>query len=210
MWHNTKRSATKQWYGWVVREKTYKGVYYALFKTFWNLENFNENSVLNLATVDAPVDLYLEHSGIKSSILIDTRRGEISLPEAGVILNKLHRREKALYTLLILESASGGINFTKPNTEKKLEKYRKRILSIQQKYNIIYKKFGGEETNAPDIEKDKIRFPMISLIKKELTKYQEQLFNIDDYIIQRNIYGNYCINLDHTKCLCRERVSFPE
>lgn len=150
-------------------------------------------------------DLYLEHNGIKSSILIDTRRGVISLPEAGITLSKLHRREKALYTLLILESASGGINFTKPNTEKKLEKYRKRILSIQQKYNIIYKRFGGEETNAPDIEKDKIRLPMISLIKKELTKYQDQLFNIDDYIIQRNIYGNYCINLDRTKCLCCER-----
>ena len=45
------------------------------------------------------LDIHMLQKGIVSSILIDTIREEISFPDADVKVDKLHRREKALYAL---------------------------------------------------------------------------------------------------------------
>lgn len=37
--------------------------------------------------------------GVKSSVVIDTLKEQIYFPEADVKLEKIHRREKALYAL---------------------------------------------------------------------------------------------------------------
>lgn len=147
-------------------------------------------------------DLYMLRKGVKSSVVIDIYRNTIRFPEADAQIEKLHRREKALYTLFLLESASGGINFVKPETPRQFAKYKKRMDAVQAKYKLIYKKFGGEPENAPDISVSEIRLPMIALIKKQLKPLEEVLFHVDDYMIQRNMFGNYCVNIHPSLCCC--------
>ena len=147
-------------------------------------------------------DLHMQSKCVQSSVVVDIFRNEIRFPEADIKLDKLHRREKALYTLFLIESASGGINFTKPSAPKQLEKYERRMSILQTKYNLIYRKFGGEIDSAPNIELSEIRLPMISLIKRQLKKLDGHILNIEDYTIQRNFYGNYAVNIPRDKCLC--------
>lgn len=145
-------------------------------------------------------DIYMLRKGIKSSVVIDVYRGTIRFPEADINLEKLHRREKALYALFLLESRSGGINFSKPTTPRQLAKYEKRMVVVQEKYKLIYKKFGGEPQNAPNLTISEIRLPMIALIKKQLKALGDILFHVDDYMVQRNMFGNYCVNIHPSLC----------
>jgi hypothetical protein len=68
--------------------------------------------------------------------------------------------------------------------------------------NNLEKRFGGEAENAPDISIPEIRLPMIALIKKQLKAHEEVLFHVDDYMIQRNMFGNYCVNIHPSLCCC--------
>lgn len=145
-------------------------------------------------------DLYMLRKGIKSTVVIDVYRSEIRFPEADAVLGKLHRREKALYALFLLESASGGINFNKPNTAKQLERYNKRMEALQVKYGLIYKKFGGEADKAPNLALSEVRLPMISLIKRQIGRLRDVLAHSEDYSIQRNIYGNYGVGISPAMC----------
>lgn len=145
-------------------------------------------------------DIYMFRKGIKSPVVIDVYRGSIRFSEADLKIEKLHRREKALYALFMLESASGGVNFSKPSTPNELVRYTRRMTAVQEKYRLIYKKFGGEPQKAPDISKSEIRLPMIALIRKQLKALGDVLFHVDDYMIQRNIFGNYCINISPSLC----------
>ena len=140
-------------------------------------------------------DILMLRKGVKSSVVIDTLKEQIYFPEADVKLEKIHRREKALYALFLLESMSGGINFNKPVTAKQLERYQKRMTAIMKKYQIIYKKFGGEADKAPNILDYATRAPMIALLKKQILKLNDVLFHAEDYIIQRNMYGNYGVRI---------------
>ena len=150
------------------------------------------------------LELTMLRKGIKSSVLIDSVKGEISFPEADVFVEKLHRREKALYALFLVESPSGGINFTKPSNPRQLERYERRMKALQEKYGLIYEKFGGERAKAPRLEVPEIRLPIISLIKKQINKLSSVLYHVDDYIIHRNIYGNYGVCISANNCLCRD------
>lgn len=147
-------------------------------------------------------DLYILRKGIKSTVVIDVYRSEIRFPEADVTLGKLHRREKALYALFLLESASGGINFNKPSTAKQFERYNKRMEALQVKYGLIYEKFGGEKSKAPNLSIPEVRLPMISLIKKRIGELHGVLAHSEDYSIQRNIYGNYGVGIPTALCYC--------
>lgn len=145
-------------------------------------------------------DIYMLRKGIKSHVVIDVYRETIRFPEADVKIEKLHRREKALYALFMLESASGGINFSKPTTPNGLAKYQKRMAAVLKKYRLIYKMFGGEPQKAPDLSISEIRLPMIALIKRQLKALGDVLYHVDDYIIQRNMFGNYSINISPSLC----------
>lgn len=158
------------------------------------------------------LELIMLRKGIRSNILIDTNKGEIIFPEADVKIEKLHRREKALYALFLVESPSGGINFTKPETAKQFERYERRMKALQAKYNLIYEKFGGEKEKAPRLDIAETRLPMISLIKRQISKLSDVLYHVDDYIIQRNLYGNYGVKISAEKCYCKdfgEKVAKP-
>jgi len=146
------------------------------------------------------LDLYMLRTGIRSTVVIDIYRNEIRFPEACAMLNGLHRREKALYTLFLLESASGGINFNKPDTAKQLERYGRRMAAIQAKYGMVYRKFGGEADKAPNLALSEVRLPMISLIKRQIGRLCDVLAHSEDYSIQRNIYGNYGVGISPAMC----------
>lgn len=147
-------------------------------------------------------DLFMLRKGIKSSVVIDVYRDGIRFPEADAKVEKLHRREKALYALFLLESASGGINFSKPDSPKQLERYERRMSAIQTKYKIIYKKFGGDPSKAPNLSIPEIRLPMLALIKKQIKLLSEVLYHADDYAIKRNVFGNYSVSISSDLCCC--------
>lgn len=148
------------------------------------------------------LDSFVFKKGIRSSVVVDIIHGEIYLPEADVKINGLHRREKALYALFLLESSTGGINFNKPDGAKSLEKYNRRMESLQKKYEIIYESFGGERYKAPRIELSENRLPMISLIKRCFRQLGDLLNEPDDYLVQRNLFGNYCVTIPPELCMC--------
>lgn len=147
-------------------------------------------------------DSFIYKKGIRSSVVVDLVHGDILLPEADSKITGLHRREKALYALFLLESSSGGINFNKPNGIKSLDKYNHRMAAIQRKYEILYENFGGERSKAPQIELPENRLPMISLIKRQFRQLGDLLNRPDDYLVQRNMFGNYCVTIPPELCLC--------
>lgn len=147
-------------------------------------------------------DILMLRKGVRSAVVLDPLRERIYFPEADVKIEKIHRREKALYALFVLESASGGINFNKPQSPKQMDRYEKRMKAIMCKYQLIYRKFGGDGDKAPNIVIPEIRLPMISLLKKQLSKLSDVLYHVDDYMIQRNIYGNYAVNIPTSLCCC--------
>lgn len=148
------------------------------------------------------LDSFVYKKGIRSSVVVDLIHGDILLPEADAKINGMHRREKALYALFLLESSSGGINFNKPTGVKSLERYKRRMDILQRKYDIIYEGFGGERSKAPKIELPENRLPMISLIKRCFRQLGDLLNESDDYLVQRNMFGNYCVTLPPELCLC--------
>ncbi len=149
-------------------------------------------------------DILMLRKGVRSSIVIDPIRERIFFQNIEMNLEGIHRREKALYALVLLESANGGVNFNKPISDKQEELYNKRIHSLQNKYRIIYKKFGGDENKAPNIMLPEIRLPMIALLKKQLLKMKNILLDVEDYIICRNAYGNYNVGISALLCYCRD------
>lgn len=147
-------------------------------------------------------DILMLRKGVRSQVVIDPLRERIYFPEADVKIENIHRREKALYALFIMESVSGGINFNKPQSSKQLDRYERRISAIKQKYTIIYGMFGGEADKVPNIEIPEIRLPMISLLKKQISRLGDVLYHVEDYMIQRNVYGNYSVNIPSSLCCC--------
>ena len=147
-------------------------------------------------------DILMIRKGVKSPVIIDPFRERIYFPDAEVSLDKIHRREKALYALLLMESASGGVNFNKPISPAQFERHERRMKAVMRKYQLIYRMFGGEEEKAPNITLPDIRLPMISLIKKQLLKLDGVIHHIEDYTIQRNLYGNYGVRIPSTLCYC--------
>ena len=147
-------------------------------------------------------DSFIYKKGIRSSVVVDLVHGDILLPEADSKISGLHRREKALYALFLLESSSGGINFNKPSGPKSLDRYNHRMAAIQRKYEILYENFGGERSKAPQIELPENRLPMISLIKRQFRQLGDLLNQPDDYLVQRNMFGNYCVTIPPELCLC--------
>lgn len=150
------------------------------------------------------IDLLMLRRGIRSRVVADAVKCEIRLPDADTCLMGLHRREKALYTLFLMESASGGINFTPPpeGHTRLQERFDKRMDAVQRKYELIYHAFGGDAKSAPNLRESRTRLPMLALIKRRIREIEGLLHNPDDYLVQRNMYGNYCVKIGADLCLC--------
>ena len=76
------------------------------------------------------------------------------------------------------------------------------MAAIQRKYEILYENFGGERSKAPQIDLPENRLPMISLIKRQFRLLGDLLNQPDDYLVQRNMFGNYCVTIPPELCLC--------
>lgn len=146
-------------------------------------------------------DLHMLRRGIKSRIVVDTVRGCISLPDADTVID-VHRREKALYALFLLESVREGINFTKPDSACGLKSYNCRMDHVMQKYRKIYAKFGGDPVKAPNICDYSTRGPMIAMLKKKILSLDDVLHHASSYCVERNSYGNYTIDITPDMICC--------
>lgn len=145
-------------------------------------------------------DLLMLQRGIKSTVVIDAASGNIKFPDADLVLGGVHRREKALYALFLLESVHGGINFTLPTGKQRLEVYNRRMAQLMQKYRLIYVRFGGEASKAPNICDYSTRGPMIALLKRQILSLKSTLHHADSYCIMRNSFGNYSVDIPSTMC----------
>ena len=68
------------------------------------------------------LDIFLVRKNIRSRLFIQPYTEEITFPDIDEKLSKLHRREKALYVLLLIMSREGGVNFNQPKTAKQLQR----------------------------------------------------------------------------------------
>lgn len=140
------------------------------------------------------LDIFLVRKSIRSKVYINPYKEEIYFPDIDGKLDKLHRREKALYVLLLFETKEGGINFNLPKSAKQLASYNKKLSLIQKKYQLIYGYFGGD--TAPDLSQAEIRRPIVSCLKRSLNGLNGLLYNLSDYLIEKNDYGDLTVNLE--------------
>ena len=142
------------------------------------------------------LDLFLIRKNVRSRLVIHPYKEEIYFPDIDCKLEKLHRREKALYVLLLILSNEGGVNFTSPQTAKQLEMHQNKMQKLQCRYQKIYELFGGEANKAPDLSQPEIRRPIISCLKRSIMQLKDKLYNHEDYMFVKNDFGNIRIGLE--------------
>lgn len=142
------------------------------------------------------LDTHLMRRNVRSRIFINPYKEDIYFPDIDMHLDGLHRREKALYTLLLVMSGNGGVNFSAPRSAKEMDTYRKRMERIQKAYAAIYGMFGGEPESAPDLDQPELRRPMLSLIKRRVAQAGEKLYNPADYQALKDADGNLNVHLE--------------
>lgn len=142
------------------------------------------------------LDIFLRRKNIRSRIVIDPNREEIFLPDIGQKLNGLSRRDKAMYVLFLILMKDNGISFNCPISKNQMQKYNNKISKLQRQYGIVYGFMGGEKDKAPDISSAEIRRPIFSRVKRSLMSLSDMLYNVNDYLITKNSYGTYNVNVE--------------
>ena len=140
------------------------------------------------------LDIFMMRKNIRSRLVINPYNEEITFPDIDSRLEKIHRREKALYMLLLITTYEGGINFNPPASVKQLDRYNAKMVALQEKYQKIYELFGGDK--APDLTQPEIRRPIISCLKRSLNMLKDTLYNSEDYMITKDEFGNLRIELE--------------
>lgn len=145
------------------------------------------------------LDMFLLKKHIRSRIFIDPYKETIYFPDVDRKLEKLHRREKSLYVLFLYVSTIGGFNFSLPKSTKQLNVYNRRINHLQKMYRLIYGYFGGDNEKAPDLSVPELRRPMFSLLKRSFMQMNNILYNMNDYIINKDNAGMLLINIEQSQ-----------
>lgn len=140
------------------------------------------------------LDIFLIRKNIRSTILIDPYKEEIYFPEIDTKALGLHRREKAMYALMLC-IGNDGLNFTTPKDAEEMKKYSKRMEKIQAKYKAIYGMFGGDHEVAPDLGMPEIRRPIVSCLKRSL-KSLSALYNPEDYNVTKSRGGVLSVHIE--------------
>lgn len=140
------------------------------------------------------LDIFLVRRNIRSTIHLNPYKEEIIFPDIDAKAMGLHRRERALYALLLCQGAD-GINFSAPKSVDALERYNRRMKRIQQRYSAIYEMFGGEKETAPDLSVPEIRRPIFSCLKRSIKNLQA-LYNPEDYNITKSGDGAFSVNVE--------------
>ena len=145
------------------------------------------------------LDAHLLRRNVRCHMCIDVDKEEIYLPEADIKLQDLSRRERALY-LLLLARGEGGVSFAKPKSKAEIEVCNKRMSRLQNDYAKIYRQMGG--STVPDLRESTIRTPMFSRIKRELAKYEDQVYNLEDFKVRKDD-DKFYIDVNNTLVLVR-------
>lgn len=144
------------------------------------------------------LDIFLVRTNVRSRIVINPGREEILLPDIDQKLNGLSRRDKAMYVLFLILMKKKGFSFNPPKTRIQIQKYDEKISKLQRQYAIVYSFMGGDRDKAPDISSAEIRRPILSRIKKSLMGMSDMLYNVNDYLIAKNPYGTYNVNIEES------------
>ena len=142
------------------------------------------------------LDIFLRRNNIRSRIVIDPNREEIVLPDIGQKLNGLSRRDKAMYVLFLILMNDNGFSFNCPSSRIQMQMYKEKTVRFQKQYEIVYGFMGGDKDKTPNVGSAEIRRPIFSRIKKSLMFFSDMLYNVNDYLITKNSYGTYNVNVE--------------
>ena len=140
------------------------------------------------------LDIFLVRRNIRSIIHLNPYKEEILFPDIDSKAMGLHRRERALYALLLCQGKD-GINFSLPKSADALERYSRRMKRIQQRYAVIYEMFGGGRESVPDLSIPEIRRPIFSCLKRSVKNLQG-LYNPEDYNITKGADGSFSVYVE--------------
>ena len=140
------------------------------------------------------LDIFLVRRNIRSSVVIDPYREEIFFPDIDSRATGMHRREKALYVLLLCQG-SAGINFNRPRSGAELKRYESRMKRFQARYEIIYELFGGDRGGAPDLTQPVIRRPIMACIRRSIRNL-DALYNPEDYNVTKDADGSFAVHVE--------------
>ena len=140
-------------------------------------------------------DVYVIQKGVRSNLLIDLVGERILLPGLGREIKGVHRRDKALYALLLMEGERGGLDFSLPKTLRQKQAYERRMAEIQAKYTQLYQAFNGDKGTVPNLEIPEIRRPIVSNIRRRIKEISSVLHNPEDYNVSTDSQGYLCVNL---------------
>ena len=132
------------------------------------------------------LDIFLIRTNVRSRVVIDPYRQEIQFPDVGAVLSGVHRREKALFILLLCHGAD-GVNFSSAKAE--------TAQRLQRQYRYIYGLLGGEYDSTPDLANATTRRPMIARLKNALKALPETMYNRSDYQLTK-VGKRHCIAPD--------------
>lgn len=148
------------------------------------------------------LDIFLIRKNIRSQILIDPYKEEIFFPDVDAKATGLHRRERALYALLLCYGKE-GVNFNQPKSAEGLALYKRRMEKIQARYAATYSMFGGSGEAAPDLTVPEIRRPIFSCLKRSL-KGIPSLYNPEDYNVTKSSDGVFSVNIEDNMVFVKE------
>ena len=148
------------------------------------------------------LDIFLVARDKRSSILLNPYKQELFFPELDAIPAGLHRKERALYALMLCQGKE-GLNFKSPRTAAGMKEYKERMKRIQERYAVIYEMFGGEKDKTPDLGIDSIRRPIFSCLKGSIKKLKG-LYNPDDYNITKEKDDTFTVHVDPSLVFVRE------
>lgn len=161
------------------------------------------------------LDIFLRRNNIRSRIVIDPNREEIVLPDIGQKLNGLSRRDKAMYVLFLILMNDNGFSFNCPSSRIQMQRYKEKTVRFQKQYEIVYGFMGGDKDKTPNVGSAEIRRPIFSRIKKSLIAMSDMLYNVNDYLITKNSYGTYNVNVEPSMIYVKDwktgaLLPFPE
>ena len=84
-----------------------------------------------------------------------------------------------------------------------------QMKKLMKKYSEIYRCFGGDIQNVPDITDPSIRNPKKAKINNYIAKLEGKLSSTDEYMIQRTNEGLYKINIDKNLIYCFDNDPTP-
>lgn len=172
-----------------------------------NIYNSNDRFIYS-GVYKQIIDLCLMKDNFKSRVLLDTIHQKIRFPEINEEI-KVSRSEKALYVLILAESMTGGLNLTPPTSVKQMKLHNEKMKKLMKKYSEIYRCFGGDIQNVPDITDPSIRNPKKAKINNYIAKLEGKLSSTDEYMIQRTNEGLYKINIDKNLIYCFDNDPTP-